>query len=62
MFRVFPAETAILGKSDPVGIVLLVLAADVVTLFAFAAREGDLYTHISFPPVNDTTILHNYSR
>ena len=45
MDGVLAAETAILGKLDPVGIVLLVLEGIVVSLLAFGAGKCDLYAH-----------------
>ena len=48
--RVLAAETAILVHLETIGIVLLVLLRIVVTLFAFAASESDLNSHLSAPP------------
>jgi hypothetical protein len=43
--RVFAAEPAILAEFESVGIVLLVFHRVVVALFAFRARQRDLYPH-----------------
>ena len=44
------AEAAILIHLESVGIVFLVLLGLVVSLLALAARQGDLYSHVSAPP------------
>jgi len=40
------AETAVLVEFKTIRIVLLVLGTVIVSLFAFAANECDLYSHV----------------
>ena len=51
MHCVLAAETAVLVHLESVGIVFLVLLCVVIALLAFTARESDLYSHCSVPPV-----------
>ena len=44
--RMLAAETAVLVELETIGIVLLVLCTVIVSLFAFAANECDLYSHV----------------
>ena len=45
MNSMLSAESAVLLHFQTIGIILLVLHGVVVSLLAFAASEGDLYSH-----------------
>ena len=51
MQSMFSAETAVFLHLESVGIVFLVLLCVIVALLALAARESDLNSHCSAPPV-----------
>ena len=51
MQGVLTAEAAVLVHLKSVGIVLLVLLRVVISLLALTARESDLNSHYSAPPV-----------
>ena len=50
MERMFLAETAVLVKFKPVGVVLFVLHIVIVALLAFGAGECDTSSHKLQPP------------
>ena len=58
MYGMLLAERAILVELETVGVVLLVLHGIVVSLLAFAARQGNFYSHDTFSLISSLKLDH----